>query len=345
MGMISYGKLLHLALNDGFDTWTGKQLGAHTGDPRQFKSFEDVKAAYIKQLDHVMDGFTQLNHIAELLSNEMLKRPLVSPYVDGCIEQGLTTSDFTAYGSYKNPEIQVAGAINVADSLTAIKTLVFDEKKLTMDELLTALATNWEGKEEIRQMCLSAPKFGNNNHEADMIAQWVHHESQKVLGQYKDIWGGQFRSNGGLMSANYALGRACQASADGRVDTEPFADGTCSPMAGRDNMGPTATLKSVSYLDPLVANEMLLNQKFMPQFLKSDNKKMFADYLRTWFDLGIWHIQFNVLDKETLTDAQVHPEMYPDLVVRVAGYSAYWVDLGKPVQDNIISRTEQSFGC
>jgi formate C-acetyltransferase len=180
---------------------------------------------------------------------------------------------------------------------------------------------------------------------ADKMAQWVHYESQGIIGKHKDIWGGRYRSNGGLMSANYALGRACQASADGRVDTEPFADGTCSPMAGRDNKGPTATLLSVACLDPLLANEMLLNQKFMPQFLKGDNKKIFSDYLTTWYDLGIWHIQFNVLDKKTLLDAQVHPENYQDLVVRVAGYSAYWVDLGKPVQDNIISRTEQSFSA
>jgi pyruvate formate-lyase/glycerol dehydratase family glycyl radical enzyme len=345
MGMISYGKCLHLALNDGFDNWTGLQLGVHTGDPRNFKSIDDVKEAYIKQLECVMEGFTQLNHIAEHLSNEMLKRPLVSPYIDGCIEQGLTTTDFAAYGSYKNPEIQVAGAINVADSLTAIKFLVFDEKKLKMDELLAALETNWEGKKDVRQLCLNAPKFGNNIDVADKMAQWVHYESQGIIGKHKDIWGGRYRSNGGLMSANYALGRACQASADGRVDTEPFADGTCSPMAGRDNKGPTATLLSVACLDPLLANEMLLNQKFMPQFLKGDNKKIFSDYLTTWYDLGIWHIQFNVLDKKTLLDAQVHPENYQDLVVRVAGYSAYWVDLGKPVQDNIISRTEQSFSA
>jgi formate C-acetyltransferase len=265
--------------------------------------------------------------------------------VDGCIEQGLTTTDFAAYGTYKNPEVQVAGAINVADSLTAIKALVFDEEKLIMGELLEAINSNWEGKEDIRHMCLNAPKFGNSIHGADLMAQWVHHESQKILGKHKDIWGGQIRSNGGLMSANYAFGRACQATPDGRIDSEPFADGTCSPMAGRDTKGPTATLQSVSCLDPLVANEMLLNQKFMPQFLKDENKKMFADYLKTWYDMGIWHIQFNIVDKDTLIDAQVRPEQYPDLVVRVAGYSSYWVDLGKPVQDNIISRTEQSFAC
>jgi len=346
MGMLSYGKLLHLALNDGFDNWMGLQLGVHTGDPRKFKSFEEVQQAYLKQLENVMVGFTQLNHIAEVLSNEMIKRPLGSAYIDGCIENGLTHTDFAAYEKYKNPEIQVAGGINVADSLTAIKTLVFDEKKLTMDELLGAMAVNWEGKEDIHQMCLAAPKYGNAIHEADKMAQWVHYESQKVLGKWKDIWGGNYTCNGGLMSANYAMGRACQASPDGRVDTEPFADGTISPMAGRDTQGPTATLQSASVFDPLVSNEMLLNQKFMSAFVKGENKKMFADYLRTWHDLNIWHVQFNIVDRDTLIDAQKHPEKYPDLVVRVAGYSSYWVDLCKPVQDNIISRTEQNFcGC
>jgi len=340
MGMISYGKLLHLALNDGFDNWTGIQMGAHTGDPREFKSIEDVKQAYLKQLEHIFYAFVSCNHIAEVISNDMIKRPLGSAYIDGCIEQGLTHTDFTAYGTYRNPEIQMAGAVNTADALMAIKTLVFDEKKLTMDELLSAMAVNWEGKEDVRQMCLSAPKFGNNIPESDKMTQWVHYESQRVMGGYKDIWGGQCRTDGGLLTANYSFGRACQATPDGRRDTEPFADGTISPEAGMDTKGPTATLQSVATLDPIISNTMLFNQKFMGTFLKGENKKMFAEYLRTWYDLNIWHIQFNVVDKDTLIDAQNHPEKYPDLVVRVAGYSAYWNDLGKPIQDNI----EQSFG-
>jgi formate C-acetyltransferase len=272
-----------------------------------------------------------------------MKRPLVSPYVDRCIEKAMTTTDFAGYETYNNPEIQCVGAINVADSLTAIKKLVFDEKKVTIEELLEALENNWEGREDLRQMCLNASKYGNDNAEADEMAKWVHHKSQGVLGKHKDYWGGQVRSQGGVMSAYYSFGRACQATPDGRVESQPFADGTASPMAGMDKKGPTATLSSLSKLDPMLANEMLCNQKFMPQFLEGENKKLFADYLKTWYDMGNWHIQFNVVDKEVLINAQDHPEIYPDLVVRVAGYSAYWVDLGKPLQDDIIKRSEQSF--
>jgi len=206
----------------------------------------------------------------------------------------------------------------VADSLTAIKHLVFDEKKVTIQELLEAMESNWQGKEDIQQMCLHAPKYGNDRDEADEMARWVHQESQKILGNHRDYWGGKVRSQGALTSAYYSFGRACQATPDGRFDSEPLADGTCSPMAGRDTQGPTATLNSAAKIDPLQANEMLLNQKFMPSFLEGD--------------------------KNVLLDAQEHPEKYPDLVVRVAGYSSYWVDLGKPMQDDIIRRTEQNLG-
>jgi formate C-acetyltransferase len=343
MGNISYGKCFHLALTDGFDSFTGKQLGAHTGDPGAFKSLDDFKEAYLKQLDHVMTKFMPLYYIGEEVRVRFMKRPLVSPYVDRCIEKAMTTTDFAGYETYNNPEIQCVGAINVADSLTAIKKLVFDEKKVTIEELLEALENNWEGREDLRQMCLNASKYGNDNAEADEMAKWVHHKSQGVLGKHKDYWGGQVRSQGGVMSAYYSFGRACQATPDGRVESQPFADGTASPMAGMDKKGPTATLSSLSKLDPMLANEMLCNQKFMPQFLEGENKKLFADYLKTWYDMGNWHIQFNVVDKEVLIDAQDHPEIYPDLVVRVAGYSAYWVDLGKPLQDDIIKRSEQSF--
>jgi formate C-acetyltransferase len=139
------------------------------------------------------------------------------------------------------------------------------------------------------------------------------------------------------------MGRACPATPDGRRDADAFADGSGSPMAGMDTHGPTATLKSLSKIKPQRAHNMLFNQKFMPVCLEGENKRLFAQYLRTWYDLGIYHVQFNIVDKNTLFDAQVHPERHRDLVVRVAGYSAYWVDLGKPLQDDIIKRIEQCF--
>jgi len=343
MGYFSYGKALDLALNDGYDTFTGKQLGAHTGDATKFKSIDEVKEAYRKQLRFLLDKMVQMFLIAEEVRCQYTKRPLQSAYIKGCIEKGMTVNDFAAYGNkYNNPEVQTIGAINVADSLTVIKKLVFDEKKVRMAELVEALRNNWKGKEELRQMCLNVPKYGNDDEEADAMAQWVHWASQEELRKYRDNWGAEVWSQGAITSAYYAFGRGCPATPDGRFNSEPFADGTCSPMSGRDIHGPTATLSSVAKLDPMKAKEMLLNQKFMPQMLTGANKKLFAQYLRTWYDLGCWHIQFNVVDKNVLLDAQVHPEKYPDLVVRVAGYSAYWVDLGKSMQNDIIQRTEQS---
>jgi len=344
-GFISLGKCLHLALTDGYDSFLGKQLGTHTGDPREFKSVEDVKEAYLKQVHHAVGKVTAIQHVSEDVRCRYIKRPFVSPYLDDCIEKGMLVNDFAAYDTYNCPEIQIAGAINAADSMMALKKLVFEEKSVTIDELLDAMKNNWEGKEELRQRCLNVPKYGNDNDEVDELAKWVHRESNKAFGEHLDYWGMPMRTQGGLMSAYYSFGRACQATPDGRYMSEPFADGTASPMAGRDLYGPTATLKSLGKIPTQDANETLCNQKFMPTFLEGENKKLFADYLRTWHDLGAWHIQFNVVDKDTLVDAQEKPESYPDLVVRVAGYSAYFVDLGKPMQDDIIGRTEQCFSC
>ena len=343
MGYFSYGKALDLALNDGFDIFSGRQLGAHTGDPTNFKSIEDVKDAYLKQIRFLMDKLIQLHMIGEETRCQYMKKPLVSPYIDGCIEKALSTTDFVAFGNYNSPEIQTIGAINVADSLSVLKRLVFEEKKVAMAELVEALHTSWQGKEELRQMCLNVPKYGNDDDEADAMAQWVHWATREELCKYKDYWGAEVWSQGAITSGYYSFGRGCPATPDGRLNSEPFADGTCSPMAGRDSNGPTATLSSVGKLNPMRANEMLLNQKFMPQFLEGENKTLFAQYLKTWYDLGCYHVQFNVVDKDVLLDAQVNPEKYPDLVVRVAGYSAYWADLGKSLQDDIILRTEQNF--
>ena len=341
MGMMSLGKCVHLALTDGYDSFLGKQLGVHTGDPRNFKSIEDVKEAYLKQVHHAMSKVTAIQHISEEVRRRYIKRPFISPYLDECIERGMLVNDFAAYETYNCPEIQIAGAINAADSMMVLKKLVFEEKTVTMDELLDAMKNNWEGKEELRQRCLNVPKYGNDNDEADELAKWVHRESNKAFNQHLDYWGMPARTQGGIMSGHYSFGRGCQATPDGRYMSEPFADGTASPMAGRDVYGPTATLKSLGKIPTQDANETLCNQKFMPTFLEGENKKLFANYLKTWHELGCWHVQFNVANKDVLLDAQKRPENYPD----VAGYSAYFVDLGKPTQDDIISRTEQCFSC
>jgi len=212
-----------------------------------------------------------------------------------------------------------------------------------MGELLEALAANWQGYEPIRQSMLAAPKYGNDDDYADEIAQMVHHRTAEVMAEFTDRFGHPLRGDGSGVSATYGCAFDTPATPDGRRNGEAFADATLSPIQGLDRKGPTAVLKSASKIDTTKTYNHLLNQKFLPSAFEGDLKNVFISYLRSWGDLGISHIQFNVVDRETLLDAQIHPENHQDLIVRVAGYSAYFVDLSKGLQDSIIARTEQSF--
>ncbi len=233
------------------------------------------------------------------------------------------------------------GGINVADSLSAIQKLIFDDGKYTIDQLLEALRVNWEGYEEMREDFLRAPKYGNDDDYADAWAVKTLTRTHDTVSQVKDAWGSPVTLDGSMAAGFQSIGLSCGPTADGRRGGTPLSDGTLSPMLGADRNGPTAVLNSVGKI-PFMHTQ-LLNQRFMPQLLEGKNKKFFADYLRVWFDKGtIPHIQFNVVDSEVLRDAQAHPEKYTDLQVRVAGYSAFWIDLAKETQDSIIARTEQS---
>jgi formate C-acetyltransferase len=227
--------------------------------------------------------------------------------------------------------------------MAAIKKLVFDDKKVTMVELIDALRNNWEGYEELRQMCLNAPKFGNDDDYVDLLAREVSFRSTKAIESFKNIYGGHFMCDGTGGSSYFAYSGLTGATPDGRKDRDVFNDGTTSPVAGTDKKGPTAILKSVGKVDHLNSFNHLFNQKFMPLYVSKDYEDTFMAYMKTWSDLGIHHIQFNVVDKNILLDAQKHPEKYPFLTIRVAGYCSYWVDLAKGVQDQIIARTEQMF--
>jgi formate C-acetyltransferase len=212
-----------------------------------------------------------------------------------------------------------------------------------MGELIKAMDNNWVGFEEIRQRMLRAPKFGNDDDFVDEIAAQVHHQTSEVLAEFTDRFGHPCRGDGSGVSATYGCAFDTPATPDGRKHGDPFADATLSPSQGRDFKGPTAVLKSASKIDTTKSYNHLLNQKFLPSALEGDMKNIFVNYLRSWGDLEISHVQFNIVDKATLLDAQKHPENHPDLIVRVAGYSAYFVDLSKGLQDSIITRTEQSF--
>ncbi|HUU80680.1 MAG TPA: pyruvate formate lyase family protein, partial [Acidobacteriota bacterium] len=341
MAYFVLAKCLWWALHQGVDPKTGDQHGARTPDPATFTSWEDVLEAYLEQVKFFTTKLTRLENTCRELYAKYLPRPYYSAIVEGCIEQGKERTRWV-YPSMVHDMVVVIGSTNVADSLTAIRKVVFEDKLVTLPELIEIMDRNWEGREDIRQACLNAPKFGNDDDYADLVAREVHHRTEAVMETVKDRFGFSMRGDGSAVSATYGLAADTPATPDGRLAGEGFSDSTLAPLPGMDKKGPTAVLNSCAKIDTLQTYNHLLNQKFLPKFLEGDMKPIFINYLKTWKDKKIPHIQFNVVDKETLIDAQQYPEKHRDLIVRVAGFSAYFADLSKGLQDHIITRTEQS---
>ncbi|MGV8058029.1 MAG: pyruvate formate lyase family protein [Smithellaceae bacterium] len=342
LGYLSLPKVLWWALRQGISPKTGKLKGAPTQDPATFKSVDDVMKAYLEQLRFFNRKHIRMHNLSCAIHKEYLPRPFLSAVMNDCIEQAKDCRAFAMPG-YRDFNIML-GPTNVADSLAALKKLVFEDKTMSMKEYIDIVDSNWEGKEAFRQMVLNkVPKFGNDDDYVDAIATEVQYKTKAVMEEFVDAFGRPYSGEGSGSSSTYGLAIMCEATPDGRKNSDPFADATLSPSAGADRKGPMAVLSSAAKIDTLKSWNQLLNQKFMPQFLEGENKETFYNYLRTWHDLGISHVQFNVVDKATLLDAQVHPEKHTDLIVRIAGYSAYFADLSKGLQDNIIERTEQGF--
>lgn len=340
MGYFVLAKCLWWALHQGVDPKGGEQIGARTPDPSTFKSWRDVFEAYLEQMTFFTTKLAKLENTCRDLYARYCPRPFYSAIVEGCIEQGKERTQWV-YASMVHDMVVVIGSTNVADALVAIKKVIFEDRLLSLPELIEIMDRNWEGREDIRQACLNAPKFGNDDDYADLIAREVHHKTEAAMETVKDRFGFSMRGDGSAVSATYGLAADTPATPDGRVDGEPFADSTLAPQAGMDKKGPTAVLNSCAKIDTLQTYNHLLNQKIMPKFLEGDMKPVFINYLKTWMEKKISHIQFNVVDRETLIDAQQHPEKHQDLIVRVAGFSAYFVDLSRGLQDHIIARTEQ----
>jgi pyruvate formate-lyase/glycerol dehydratase family glycyl radical enzyme len=338
-GYCNWPKIFELTLNNGADPHTGKQIGLQTGSASKFTSFDQLMTAYKKQLQYFVDGKIKGNNIIERLYAECMPAPFMSLLFDDCIAKG---KDYHDGGPrYNSTYIQGVGMGTLTDSLSAVKYHVFDKKNLTMEELLDLLKTNFEASEKIRQMLLNeTPKYGNDDDYADSIAQEVFEVYFDALDGRPNTKGGEYRVNLLPTTVHIYFGRVTGATPDGRKIGEPLSDGI-SPSQGADKKGPTAVIKSVSKIDHVKTGGTLLNQKFMPQLLADEvgiNK--LAHLIRAYFKLGGHHIQFNVVDAETLRQAQKNPEKYRDLIVRVAGYSDYFTDIGKELQDEIISRTE-----
>ncbi len=346
MGMRALGgnfalpKCLEYALNQGIDKFSGKQWGYPTPDPHTFTSIEDVIQAYLTQVRFFTEKLIAIYNMVDAIDEKYLPQPFLSALMDGCIEKG---RDCRVFKYFAKTIIQPVGHITVANSIAAMKKLVFDERKVSMAELIEALRNNWENKEELRKQFLKAPKFGNDDDFVDLIAKEIVQRSTDVVTSFKNIYDGRFLCDGTGGSSYFRYSGLTSATPDGRKDRDVFNDGTISPACGSDEKGPTAVLKSVGKIDHVNSFTQLFNQKFTPEFFTDKYKDNFVAYMKAWLDLDIHHIQFNVIDKETLVGAKKNPEKYPKLVVRVAGFSAYFVDLASGVQDQIIERTEQKF--
>lgn len=339
-GMFNLVKALELTLNDGVCMQSGKQIGLKLGTLEDFQSFEELEEAYKKQIYYFTEQMEQGLQIIEAMHKKYMVSPMLSCVIDDCMKQGL---DVTAGGAvYNKSGIQLIQVANVADSLAALKELVYDKKEITAKELLYQLRNNYPD-EKVRQIMLThAPKYGNDVEWVDNMGEkWVECFKKKIE-TYKNYRGGNYTIGLYTVSAHVPMGIKVAATPDGRRSGEPLADGGLSAVYGRDRKGPTALLRSVSRINSgNAANGSLLNMKFAPQMFADDEGiEKFCGIIRGFIELKINHVQFNVVNKEDLIAAKKNPENYRHLLVRVAGYTANYVDLAEKLQDEIIARTE-----
>lgn len=338
-GYFNMPKVLEITLNNGVDPQTGRQIGPVSGDPTRFESFEQLFAAYEQQLRHFIDIKIRGNNIIERLYARYLPAPFLSVLIDDCIATGRDYHDGGA--RYDTSYIQGVGLGTITDAMTALKYHVFDRQSLAMGDLLAALGDNFANHERTRQMLLNkTPRYGNDDDYADRVMVDLFEAYFKAVDGRPNSRGGVYRINLLPTTVHVYFGSVIGATPDGRLARQPLSEGI-SPVQGADRHGPTAVIKSAAKLDHARTGGTLLNQKFTPQLLQGDDGlTMLAQLVRSYFKLDGHHIQFNVVDVETLRAAQRQPEQYRDLIVRVAGYSDYFCDLTQALQEEIIARTE-----
>jgi pyruvate formate-lyase/glycerol dehydratase family glycyl radical enzyme len=338
-GYINWPRIFELACNDGIDPNSGKQVGPRTGDARKFTSYRQLMDAYKKQLKYFIDLKIKANNIIERLYANYMPAPFMSIVMDDCIARGL---DYHNGGARYNPTyIQGVGIGTLTDSLAAVKYHVFDEQDISMDEILKALHADFEGYENLRQKLLyHTPKYGNDDDYADGIAEEVFNVYYDLLNGRPNTKGGRYRVNLLPTTVHIYFGSVTGALPNGRKAGEPVSEGI-SPTQGADTKGPTAVVKSAARIDHARTGGTLLNMKFNPQVLAGEGIDKLLHLIRSYFKLDGHHIQFNVINAEMLRKAQQNPERHRDLIVRVAGYSDYFVDVGRDLQNEIIARTEQ----
>jgi pyruvate formate-lyase/glycerol dehydratase family glycyl radical enzyme len=340
-GYFNMPKVLEITLNNGVDPRTGKNIGLETGDPAEFSSFDELSEAFRRQLNYFIDVKIKGNNIIERLYAECLPVPFLSILIADCIAKGKDYNDGGA--RYNTDYIQGVGLGTMTDSLTAIKYNVFDNRHITMKEMLKILKADFDRHENLRQKLLNkTPKYGNDEDYADQVMKAIFEVYFDAIDGRPNTKGGHYRINLLPTTVHIYFGKVVGATPDGRKAGEPLSEGV-SPVQGADRKGPTAVVKSVAKIDHVRTGGTLLNQKFTPQLLADETGiDKLAQLIRTFFKLDGHHIQFNVISSDMLRDAQKHPERYRNLIVRVAGYSDYFVDLSVDLQNEIIKRTEQT---
>ncbi len=338
-GYFNLVKVLEITLNNGTDPRTGRRIGLETGEAEDLESYDDLIDAFKRQLQYFIDVKIKGNNVIERLYAERLPVPFLSILISDCIGNG---EDYNNGGArYNTSYIQGVGLGTLTDSLAAIKYQVFDHKEISLTDLLRALKSDYGGFENLRQRLLNkTPKYGNDDDYADDVMRTAFDAYFNAVDDRPNVKGGKYRINLLPTTVHIYFGKVVGATPDGRKAGEPLSEGV-SPVQGADRNGPTAVIKSVSKIDHIRTGGTLLNQKFAPELLADDvGLQKLAHLIRTYFKLNGHHIQFNVINAETLRDAQRHPEKYRDLMVRVAGYSDYFVNLGVDLQNEIIRRTE-----
>ncbi len=343
-GYFSLLKTLEVTLHNGFDPRTGKQVGPKTGELKDFATYEDLMAAYETQLKHALKHMIGLTNVVNTMHGRKLTLPFICTFTDDCMARGLEVHDGGAVYNHDGP--QGVGLADTADSFAAIKKLVYEEGELSLDKIVEAMDADFKGYEDVRaELIKEAPKFGNNDDYVDMIAREIQVMYCDEVNSYDNPRGGKFDAGMYSVSANVPVGTFIGATPNGRKAWAPVAE-ACSPAHGCELSGPTSSMLSLAKLDhSIVANGTQYNQKYHPNTLAGDKGlESLADLIQTYFEKGGFHIQFNVVSKETLQKAQKSPENYRHVVVRVAGYTAFFIDLPKASQDDVIDRTEMSFG-
>ncbi len=340
---LKLGGVLEMVLTNGDYRLLGGQ-GLRTGDAKRFKTFDEVMDAFRKQLEHNVNLAVDAVNVKDTIYQAEFPAPFVSATLMGCVESGRDATDGGA--RYNFGSITARGLGTTADSLAAIKKLVFDDQVLTMSELVELLETDFEGKDDMQHLLINrAPKYGNDDDYVDLLAKEIAKLFCQEVTKHQSIRGGHFRPSFYSYGTHVLDGKFLGATPDGRMAGEAISNGI-SPTNARESKGPTAVLKSAAKLEHrLISNGNALNLRLLPSLVQDEGVlRKVASLVKTYFHLGGMHLQFNVVSRQTLEDAQKHPQNYTDLVVRVSGYSAFFTDLGKSIQDDIIARTEFGHG-